>query len=160
MACLARTNHQTGDLAHSSLVHLVIANIGLILFMFLVGLEVDASLMKKNFKGSFLISTTAMAAPFCLSIGVSVYIWNELPMVYVHTTPKGNESDKATQTKTATFASFLLFVGVAASITAFPVLARILTDQGLTHTKVGMIALSSAAVDDVTYVEILQIHKP
>jgi Kef-type K+ transport system membrane component KefB len=55
------------------------------------------------------------------------------------------------QTKTATFASFLLFVGVAVSITAFPVLARILTDQGLTQSKVGIIALSSAAVDDVTY---------
>lgn len=111
----------------------VIANVGLILFMFLVGLEVDPALMRRNLKGSAVISITAMVLPFVLGIGASAYIWNEMPM-----------------TKTATFASFLLFVGVAVSITAFPVLARILTDQGLTQSKVGIIALSSAAVDDVT----------
>ena len=55
------------------------------------------------------------------------------------------------QAESATFFSFLMFVGVAVSITAFPVLARILTDQNLMQTRVGLIALSSAAVDDVLY---------
>ena len=55
------------------------------------------------------------------------------------------------QAESATFFSFLMFVGVAVSITAFPVLARILTDQNLMQTRVGLIALSSAAVDDVVY---------
>jgi len=55
------------------------------------------------------------------------------------------------QAKSATFVTFMLFVGVAVSITAFPVLARILTNQDLSRSKVGVIALSSAAIDDVVY---------
>jgi hypothetical protein len=140
---------------------IVIANVGLILFMFLVGLEVDPALMRRNLKGSAVISITAMVLPFVLGIGASAYIWNEMPMVYPPPPPSLSSNAHRRhhrlllllllQTKTATFASFLLFVGVAVSITAFPVLARILTDQGLTQSKVGIIALSSAAVDDVTY---------
>ena len=143
---------------------IVIANVGLILFMFLVGLEVDPALMRRNIKGSAVISITAMVLPFVLGIGASAYIWNEMPMV---PSPSPTSSLLLNahrghhrlllpllpllQTQTATFASFLPFVGVAMSITAFPVLARILTDQGLTQSKMGVIALSSAAVDDVTY---------
>lgn len=59
----------------------------------------------------------------------------------------------------ASFFSFLMFVGVAVSITAFPVLARILTDQNLMQTRVGLIALSSAAVDDVVCVDRLLLSR-
>jgi len=103
---------------------------GLIFFMFLVGLELDTKLMKAHMKESLIISATGIIFPFSLSIVASILLYNKF------------SSDEVP------FTSFMLFIGVSMSITAFPVLARILTDRKLLMTKVGMTAISAAAVGD------------
>jgi len=103
---------------------------GLIFFMFLVGLELDTKLMKAHMKESLIISATGIVFPFLLSIAASVLLYNKF------------------STDDVPFTSFMLFIGVSMSITAFPVLARILTDRKLLMTKVGMTAISAAAVGD------------
>jgi len=110
----------------------VFANWALILFMFLVGLELDFHLLKRNIRKSIAISLTAIIAPFCLGLLSSLAIYKL-------------EVDN----KKVSYGTFLIFVGVALSITAFPVLARILNETKLIGTKVGSLALSCAAVDDV-----------
>jgi len=109
----------------------VIANLGLIIFMFMVGLEIDSRLLRRNVTGSLFISMCAMVCPFALGLLSSWVIHHEAASPGV------------------SFTSFLLFVAVAMSITAFPVLARILTETNLLATKVGSVSLSAAAVDDV-----------
>jgi len=103
---------------------------GLIFFMFLVGLELDTKLMKAHMKESLIISATGIIFPFLLSIAASILLYNKF------------------STDDVPFTSFMLFIGVSMSITAFPVLARILTDRKLLMTKVGMTAISAAAVGD------------
>ncbi|EFA77265.1 Na+/H+ antiporter [Heterostelium album PN500] len=110
----------------------VIANVGLILFMFMIGLEVDAKLLKNNVKMSVIISFSSIILPFAMGIGLAAVLWNVL-----------------VEDTTISFALFAVFVGVAISITAFPVLARILTERGLMSTKVGSTSLAAASVDDV-----------
>lgn len=78
----------------------VLANVGLIIFMFLVGLELDPTLLRRNAKNSIFISVTAMIFPFCLGLASSVAVYDELIP------------------KTVPYSSFLLFVAVALSITA------------------------------------------
>eukprot|EP01111_Echinosteliopsis_oligospora_P016677 TRINITY_DN7013_c0_g1_i1.p1 TRINITY_DN7013_c0_g1~~TRINITY_DN7013_c0_g1_i1.p1 ORF type:complete len:753 (+),score=196.67 TRINITY_DN7013_c0_g1_i1:68-2260(+) len=127
----------------------VFANVGLIAFMFLVGLELDAQLLRRNVKKSVIISISAMIGPFVLGLASSVAVYNVLIP------------------STTRFTNFLLFVAVALSITAFPVLARILAETRLLDDRVGNIALSSAAVDDVVawcllalVVAIARAHSP
>eukprot|EP00026_Physarum_polycephalum_P002006 Phypoly_transcript_02010.p1 GENE.Phypoly_transcript_02010~~Phypoly_transcript_02010.p1 ORF type:complete len:905 (+),score=176.30 Phypoly_transcript_02010:146-2860(+) len=109
----------------------VFANIGLIFFMFLIGIELDVGLLKRNAKSASIIAFASMAAPFGIGSLISILLYD---MFADHTVK---------------FSTFLLFVGVAMSITAFPVLARILTETRLTGVKVGLLALSAAAVNDV-----------
>ncbi|KAF2072448.1 hypothetical protein CYY_006241 [Polysphondylium violaceum] len=109
----------------------VIANIGLIFFMFMIGLEVDAGILKKNIRNSMIISLSSIILPFAMGIGLAAALFDTLA-------PAGHE-----------FGIFCVFVGVAISITAFPVLARILTERNLMHSKVGVISLAAASVDDV-----------
>lgn len=110
----------------------VIAQVGLIIFLFIVGLELDVAVMKKNMGVAMFISLTAIVTPFLLGLASSYAIYKLAPV-----------------DPNVSFASFLLFVGVAMSITAFPVLARIMTESKLIRTRVGVMALSAAAVDDV-----------
>jgi Kef-type K+ transport system membrane component KefB len=110
----------------------VLANIGVIVFMFLVGLELDTSVLRKKTHAALAISHASIVAPFLL--GASLALW-----LYPTLAPRGVRFDV-----------FALFMGVAMSITAFPVLARILTDRGMSRTNLGVLALSCAAVDDVT----------
>ncbi|KAI8323590.1 hypothetical protein GQ54DRAFT_257908, partial [Martensiomyces pterosporus] len=115
----------------ASLVNLnLVANFGLVLFLFMVGLELDPRVLKRNLHRSIAISTAGMALPFVLGIATSYALYHMLD-------------------GTGKFVNFLLFCGVAMAITAFPVLARILTEQNLLKTTVGSIAISSAAIDDV-----------
>ncbi|MCY1061314.1 cation:proton antiporter [Nannocystis sp. SCPEA4] len=110
----------------------MLSQVGLILFMFLVGLEMDLGLLRGRGRASVLISHTSIVVPFLLGAVLALYIHPTLM-------PEG-----------VAFSSFTLFMGAAMSITAFPVLARILTERRLLRTKVGAVTITCAAVDDVT----------
>ena len=110
----------------------ILAQLGVILYMFLVGLELNSGLLRSRAHATVAISHASIIGPFLLgaALALSAYSWYA---------PAGVK-----------FTSFALFLGVAMSITAFPVLARILTDLRLDKTELGVIALSCAAADDVT----------
>ncbi|KAJ3163569.1 K(+)/H(+) antiporter [Geranomyces michiganensis] len=110
----------------------LIANIGLIFFLFLVGLELDPSTIVKRARQSTSISIAGIALPFIAGVGVSKLIYDNLA------------------DQTVPFYSFFVFCGVAMSITAFPVLARILTELKLLASPVGQVTMAAAAVDDGT----------
>ncbi|BEJ15485.1 hypothetical protein CspHIS471_0500900 [Cutaneotrichosporon sp. HIS471] len=110
----------------------LVSTIGLILFLFVVGLEVDISVAKRNGKNSAIISLAGIALPFAIGSGVAVPVYDNFV-----------NKDKVT------FGHFLLFICVAMSITAFPVLCRILTATKLLDTKVGVIVLSAGVGNDV-----------
>lgn len=110
----------------------MIAQLGVILYMFLVGLELNAAKLKDKAGAAIAISHASIVIPFALGAILSLWLY---PLL---------SSDEVS------FVSFSLFLGVAMSITAFPVLARILTDRNLQTTPIGIIALSCAAADDVT----------
>src|SRR5215469_11832082 len=106
-----------------------IANLGLVLFMFVVGYEVDLALVRGREKVAGAVAVGSILAPLVLGIGLGVYLASSQ---HVH--------NKAT---------FVVFFGTAMSITAFPVLARILTDRGMHRTRIGGLALAAASVDDL-----------
>ncbi|GAA5904929.1 hypothetical protein JCM8208_007226 [Rhodotorula glutinis] len=110
----------------------LVANIGLCLFLFLVGLEVDFSLFRRNVAISSSISLLGLVIPFGLGAAVSKGIY-----------------DRFVDASTVDFGTFLLFIGTANAITAFPVLARILTDENLLRDHVGVIVLSAGVGNDV-----------
>ncbi|GAA5851258.1 hypothetical protein JCM9279_007501 [Rhodotorula babjevae] len=110
----------------------LVANIGLCLFLFLVGLEVDFSLFRRNVAISSSISFLGLVIPFGLGAAVSKGIY-----------------DRFVDASTVDFGTFLLFIGTANAITAFPVLARILTDENLLRDHVGVIVLSAGVGNDV-----------
>ncbi len=110
----------------------IIAQVGVILYMFLVGLELDPALLRKRGHTTVAISHASIVTPFLLGATIALYLY-----------PKLSTSD-------VPFTCFSLFLGVSMSVTAFPVLARILTDRGIHKTHMGAIALTCAAVDDVT----------
>lgn len=110
----------------------LLSQFGLILFMFLVGLEFDTTLLRGRGHTAIAISHTSIVVPFALGAWLAHHLHVELA-------PPG-----------VPFFSFALFMGAAMSITAFPVLARILVERRLLRTKVGAVAITCAAVDDVT----------
>jgi len=110
----------------------VIAQIGVILYMFVVGLEFDPSSLRKRAAPYVVTSQASIAVPFVLGLALAALIYPDLSQPGVP------------------YFAFAMFMGVAMSITAFPVLARILTDRGLSRTELGTAALTCAAVDDVT----------
>lgn len=107
----------------------LLADVGVVLFMFLVGLELDRSLLRGAGRVAASVSVSAIALPFTLGGLLGLYLLRQHP----------------TEHRWA----FVLFVGTAMSVTAFPVLARILTDRGLLNTPIGGLALVCASVDDV-----------
>jgi Kef-type K+ transport system membrane component KefB len=109
-----------------------LSQIGLILFMFIIGMELDLKAIRKQAFGAVIISHASIIIPYTLGMGLAYFIYNEYA-------PAGTS-----------FLSFALFMGIAMSITAFPVLARILQEKGLTRSKLGALALTCAAADDLT----------
>ncbi|HZL91618.1 MAG TPA: cation:proton antiporter [Pirellulaceae bacterium] len=110
----------------------VIAQLGVILYMFLVGVDFNTELLKSHVHAATAISHASILAPFLLGSLLALGIFGRLAPAEV------------------SFTSFALFMGVAMAVTAFPVLARILTDRNMSRTELGVLALSCAAVDDVT----------
>jgi Kef-type K+ transport system membrane component KefB len=110
-----------------------------VLFMFVVGLEVDGRLLARNTHAVLAISHASMVLPFLL--GSALALW-----AYPVYGPAG-----------VGFTAFSLFMGISLSVTAFPVLARILRDQGQHRSPVGTVALACAAVDDVTSWSLLAV---
>ena len=110
----------------------LLSQIGVVLFMFIVGMELNVRHVREKGSAAVMISHASIIVPFILGSGLSLFLYRGLA-------PPGTS-----------FSAFALFIGVAMSITAFPVLARILEDRGITHTSLGSIALTCAAVDDVT----------
>jgi Kef-type K+ transport system membrane component KefB len=109
-----------------------LSQIGLILFMFIVGMELDTKLLRKQAFEALIISHASIIIPFTLGIGLSIFLYKSFA---------GSQSG---------FYPFALFMGIAMSITAFPVLARIIRDRKLSETRLGILAISCAASDDVT----------
>ena len=110
----------------------IISQLGVILYMFLVGLELDLAVLRTKARTTIAISNAGIIVPFALGIGLAAAIHQDYA-------PPG-----------VAFTPFALFMGVSMSITAFPVLARILGDRGLQRTPMGIIALTCAAIDDAT----------
>lgn len=109
-----------------------LSQVGLLLFMFMVGLELDTQKLRKLGHTAVVISHTSIIVPFGLGALLAVHLY---PRVAEGKVP---------------FTGFVLFMGAAMSVTAFPVLARILSERDLMHTKVGTLTIACAAVDDVT----------
>lgn len=109
-----------------------LSQIGLILFMYVIGMELDLKVLKNKAKDAVVISHASIIIPFTLGIILAYFIYSEFA-------PEGIE-----------FISFGLFLGIAMSITAFPVLARIVQERGLHRTRIGSMVITCAAADDIT----------
>ena len=119
--------------AHDSLSNIyILSEIGLVLFMFVIGMELDLSALKNKMGTTFVISQASIVIPYFMGMWLAYYLYEEFA---------------AGQTD---FISFALFIGISMSITAFPVLARIVQEKGLTKSHLGTISIASAAFNDVT----------
>ncbi|KAM0716659.1 hypothetical protein Q7P37_008104 [Cladosporium fusiforme] len=112
-----------------------VANLGLILFLFIIGLEVDLRYFFSNWRIALSVGAVGLTVPFALGVGISHGIYHQF-------------KDEP-GTEPVAYGTFLLFIGVAMAITAFPVLCRILTELKLLSTPVGIITLASGVGDDV-----------
>src|SRR5262245_37347279 len=110
----------------------VVAQLGVIVYMFLVGLELNVDVIRHRAHATVATSHASIVAPFVLGSALALLLYPRLA------------------TNDVSFTSFALFMGVAMSVTAFPVLARILKDRRMTQTELGAVALACAAADDVT----------
>ncbi|MEA2561046.1 MAG: hypothetical protein QOH06_2550 [Acidobacteriota bacterium] len=108
------------------------SQVGVILFMFLVGMDLDLRHLREKAHAAVLVSHASILLPMLLGVGLALFL-------YTSQAPAG-----------VAFSSFALFMGIAMSITAFPVLARILEERGLSKTPLGTTSIACAAVDDVT----------
>lgn len=109
-----------------------LSQIGLILFMFVIGMELDLKVLKNKANDAVVISHSSIIIPFALGMVLAYTI-------YTNFAPPGVE-----------FLSFALFLGIAMSITAFPVLARIVQERGIHKTRLGTVVITAAAADDIT----------
>jgi Kef-type K+ transport system membrane component KefB len=118
---------------HSSLGFLsALSQVGVVIFMFLVGLGIDPKELKHQGHAAVLTSHVSITAPFVLASFLALFLYPRL-------------SDDS-----VSFTNFALFMGAAMSITAFPVLARILTERNALGSRLGTVAIACAAVDDIT----------
>lgn len=109
-----------------------LSQVGLVLFMFVIGMELNVSSLKSKLQETFIISQSGILFPFVLGMLLAVFLYKDFA---------------AHQTN---YLPFALFIGISMSITAFPVLARIIQEKDLTRTHLGTMSLGSAAIGDVT----------
>lgn len=109
-----------------------LSQVGLILFMFVIGLELDWKVVKNQAHDAVVISHASIVIPYSLGIALAYFLYQDFAPDSI------------------SFLSFALFMGIAMSITAFPVLARFIQERNLTKTKLGTMAITCAAADDVT----------
>ena len=109
-----------------------LSQVGVLLFMFLVGLELDPSLLRNRGRAAIVTSHASIAVPFLFGSLLALHLYPRLSDRSVH------------------FDEFALFMGAAMSVTAFPVLARILAERNLLRTRLGAMTIACAAIDDVT----------
>ena len=109
-----------------------LSQIGLILFMFVIGMELDLKVLKNKAHEAVVVSHASIIIPFALGMVLAYFI-------YTGFAPAGIK-----------FVPFALFIGIAMSITAFPVLARIVQERGMSKTKLGTVVITCAAADDIT----------
>jgi len=109
-----------------------LSQVGLVLFMFVIGMELDLKVLKNRVNEALIISHTGIFISFSLGVYLAYSLYETF-------TPEN-----------VPFISFALFMGTALSVTAFPVLARIIHERNLTKTKLGTMAITSAAIDDIT----------
>ena len=109
-----------------------LSQIGLILFMYIVGMEIDMKILRNKAHDAVVISHASIIIPFAMGMGLAYFIYEEFAPANVQ------------------FTSFGLFAGIAMSITAFPVLARIVQERGIHKTRLGTIVFTCAAADDIT----------
>ena len=110
----------------------VLSQLGVVLFMFVVGMELDLRHVREKVSTAIMVSHASIVVPFLLGAALALSLYPSLG------------------TPNTSFTPFALFMGIAMSITAFPVLARILKDRGLTETPLGTMAIACASIDDVT----------
>lgn len=108
------------------------SQIGLLLFMFVVGMELDLRVLRTKAKEAVVISHASIIIPFTLGMGLAYFLYIDFAPAHVN------------------FLSFSLFMGISMSITAFPVLARIIQERGMTKSKLGIMAITCAAIDDIS----------
>lgn len=109
-----------------------LSQVGLILFMYVIGMELDLKVLRNQAHDAVVISHASIIIPYALGMGLAYYMYQEFAPENIGFTP------------------FALFMGIAMSITAFPVLARVIQERDLTKTRLGSIAITCAAADDVT----------
>lgn len=109
-----------------------LSQIGLILFMFIIGMELDLNVLRNKAHDAVVISHASIVIPFTLGITLAYFLYLFHPPTNVE------------------FLSYSLFIGISMSITAFPVLARIIQERGLQKSKLGAMAITCAAADDIT----------
>lgn len=109
-----------------------LSQVGLILFMYVIGMELDLKVLRNQAHDAVVISHASIIIPYFLGMGLAYYMYEEFAPENIG------------------FLPFALFMGIAMSITAFPVLARVIQERDLTKTRLGSIALTCAAADDVT----------
>jgi Kef-type K+ transport system membrane component KefB len=110
----------------------MLSQIGVCLFMFVIGMELDVTQLKLQARTAVFVSQVSILFPYLLGVLASLWLFPSLAA------------------PGTTFLAFALFIGISMSITAFPVLARILEERGLTKSALGTTALACAATDDVT----------
>ncbi len=109
-----------------------LSQIGLILFMFVIGMELDLKVLRNKAHEAVVISHASIIFPFALGVGLAYFLYEAFA-------PQGIE-----------FLAFALFTGISMSVTAFPVLARIVQERGINKTRLGSIVITCAAADDIT----------
>ena len=109
----------------------ILSQIGLMLFMFTIGMELDINALRNKMGVTFVVSNTSILFPFIAGMALAYFIYEEFASTQI------------------AFIPFALFIGISLSITAFPVLARIVQEKGLAKTHVGTISLTAAAFNDV-----------